>query len=198
MITRALEKYKVSTTNQAVTSYAGLPLLLGMAKSLGLEEKLNGLPVKERAAGLPTGGNDIQLDGVVAIGWGGVGRYRSVERGRGIEGAVGEIPGGEYGGRISEAVREFIDTPAGTNPIGDGGEGDPSGGVEIGGCGRGRLFSGVTEIGGGDELRRGMGVYPRGGDVRGAEDASGGIISAWERIADGEFGRSFGSNIWRR
>jgi len=51
MITSALEKYKVSTTKQAVTSYAGLPLLLGMAKSLGLEKKLNELGVKARARG---------------------------------------------------------------------------------------------------------------------------------------------------
>lgn len=51
MITRALDKYKLSTTKQAVTSYAGLPLLLGMAKSLGLEETLNRLPVKERDRG---------------------------------------------------------------------------------------------------------------------------------------------------
>ena len=51
MITKRLEEYKVSTTKQAVTSFAGLPLLLGMAKSLGLEEKLNTLPIKERKRG---------------------------------------------------------------------------------------------------------------------------------------------------
>jgi hypothetical protein len=160
MITRALEKYKVSTTNQAVTSYAGLPLLLGMAKSLGLEEKLNGLPVKERARGYPPAETIFSLMGMLQSGGVALDDIDLLNGDEGLRELLGEIPGGEYGGRISEAVREFIDTPAGTNPIGDGGEGDPSGGVEIGGCGRGRLFSGVTEIGGGDELRRGMGGIP--------------------------------------
>lgn len=45
MILQNLEIYKVSTTNQAITSFAGLPLLLGMARSLGLEAKLNALPL---------------------------------------------------------------------------------------------------------------------------------------------------------
>jgi hypothetical protein len=51
MVTNWLDKYKVSTTKQAVTSFAGLPLLMGMAKSLGLEKTLNRLPVKERSRG---------------------------------------------------------------------------------------------------------------------------------------------------
>lgn len=68
MITRALEKYKVSTTNQAVTSYAGLPLLLGMAKSLGLEERLNRLPVKERARGFTPWETVLSLMGVLQSG----------------------------------------------------------------------------------------------------------------------------------
>ena len=51
MILKNLEKFKISTTKQAVTSFAGLPLLLGMAKRLGLEEALNTLPIKERDRG---------------------------------------------------------------------------------------------------------------------------------------------------
>ena len=51
MITKNLDKYKVSTTEQTITSYAGLPLLMGMARSLGLEGKLNGLKLKERERG---------------------------------------------------------------------------------------------------------------------------------------------------
>ena len=38
MLLKNLDMYKVSTTDQAVTSFAGLPLLLGTARSLGLEE----------------------------------------------------------------------------------------------------------------------------------------------------------------
>ena len=51
MITKNLDRYKVSTTEQTITSYAGLPLLMGMARSLGLQEKLNGLKLKERERG---------------------------------------------------------------------------------------------------------------------------------------------------
>jgi hypothetical protein len=68
MITRALEKYKLSTTRQAVTSYAGLPLLLGMAKSLGLEEELNALPVKERAKGYTPAESMFSLMGMLQAG----------------------------------------------------------------------------------------------------------------------------------
>jgi hypothetical protein len=51
MLLNVLDQYKLSTTKQAVTSFAGVPLFLGMAKSLGLEKVLNALPVKERARG---------------------------------------------------------------------------------------------------------------------------------------------------
>ena len=56
MITKNLDKFKITTTKQAITSFAGLPLLLGMAKNLGLEEQINALPLKERArAGICVG-----------------------------------------------------------------------------------------------------------------------------------------------
>lgn len=51
MLLENLDRYKLSTTDQAVTSFAGLPLLLGTGRSLGLEERLNALPVKERERG---------------------------------------------------------------------------------------------------------------------------------------------------
>jgi hypothetical protein len=68
MITRVLEEYKVSTTKAAVTSYAGLPLLLGMAKSLGLEEALNGLRVKERAKGYKPAETIFSIMGLLQAG----------------------------------------------------------------------------------------------------------------------------------
>ena len=108
---------------------------------------------------------------------GGVGRFGFLERRRRGAGAVGEITRGEYGGRISEAVREFGDTPAGANPIGGGGEGDPSGGVEIGEC---DLFSGgatgvygvcgektigvTEELGDVDDQYGAVTINPPGGD----------------------------------
>lgn len=68
MLTSALEEYKLSTTKQAMTSYAGLPLLLGMAKSLGLEEKLNALPVKERARGYKPAETIFSIMGLLQAG----------------------------------------------------------------------------------------------------------------------------------
>ena len=50
MLTKNLDKYKVETTKESLTSFAGLPLLWGMGRSLGLEEKLSGLKIKEREA----------------------------------------------------------------------------------------------------------------------------------------------------
>jgi len=46
MLLKNLDRFKVSTTDLAVTSYAGLLLPLGMGRSLGLEEELNRLGVK--------------------------------------------------------------------------------------------------------------------------------------------------------
>ena len=68
MLIKNLEKYKLSTTKQAVTSFAGLPLLLGMAKSLGLEEKLNALPIKERARGYSPAEATFTLMGLLQAG----------------------------------------------------------------------------------------------------------------------------------
>lgn len=68
MITEALEEYKVTTTKAAVTSYAGLPLLWGMAKSLGLEEALNGLAVKEREKGYKPAETIFSIMGLLQAG----------------------------------------------------------------------------------------------------------------------------------
>ncbi len=68
MVIKNLEKYKVSTTRQAVTSFAGLPLLLGMAKSLGLEEQLNTLPIKERQRGYKPAEAAFTLMGLIESG----------------------------------------------------------------------------------------------------------------------------------
>ena len=68
MVIKNLEKYKVSMTKQAVTSFAGLPLLLGMAKSLGLEEQLNTLPIKERQRGYKPAEAAFTLMGLLQSG----------------------------------------------------------------------------------------------------------------------------------
>lgn len=68
MITKNLDKFKISTTKQAITSFAGLPLLLGMAKNLGLEEQLNALPLKERARGYKPAESAFALMGLIQSG----------------------------------------------------------------------------------------------------------------------------------
>ena len=68
MLTRNLDEFKVSTTKQAITSFAGLPLLLGMARSLGLEAKLNALPLKERKRGYSPAEMIFALMGLLQAG----------------------------------------------------------------------------------------------------------------------------------
>ena len=68
MITKNLCDFKITTTKQAITSFAGLPLLLGMAKNLGLEEQLNALPLKERARGYKPAESAFALMGLIQSG----------------------------------------------------------------------------------------------------------------------------------
>ena len=65
MVTKNLHKFKLETTKQAITSFAGLPLLAGMAKNLGLEEQLNALPLKERARGYKPAESAFALMGLI-------------------------------------------------------------------------------------------------------------------------------------
>lgn len=68
MLLKNLDVYKVSTTDQPVTSFAGLPLLLGTARGLGLEERLNALAVKERARGCTPAESVFSLMGSILGG----------------------------------------------------------------------------------------------------------------------------------
>lgn len=68
MITKNLGNYKITTTKQAITSFAGLPFLLGMAKTLGLEEQFNVLPLKERARGYSPAESAFALMGLIQSG----------------------------------------------------------------------------------------------------------------------------------
>ena len=68
MITKNLDKFKITTTKQAITSFAGLPLLLGMAKNLGLEEQINALPLKARARGYKPSESAFALMGLIQAG----------------------------------------------------------------------------------------------------------------------------------
>lgn len=68
MVTKNLDKFKITTTKQAITSFAGLPLLLGMAKNLGLEEQFNALPLKARARGYKPSESAFALMGLIQSG----------------------------------------------------------------------------------------------------------------------------------
>jgi len=68
MITKNLIGFKITTTKQSITSFAGLPLFLGMAKNLGLEEQLNALPLKERARGFKPAESAFALMGLIQAG----------------------------------------------------------------------------------------------------------------------------------
>lgn len=68
MLTKNLLRFKIATTKQAITSFAGLPLLLGMAKNLGLEEEINALPLKCRARGYKPSESAFALMGLIQAG----------------------------------------------------------------------------------------------------------------------------------
>jgi len=104
MITRALEKYKVSTTGQAVTSYAGLPLFLGMAKSLGLEERLNRLPVKLRERGYRPAETIFSLMGLLQSGAVALDDMKLLNGDEGLRALLGTFPAANT---VGEFLRRF-------------------------------------------------------------------------------------------
>ena len=68
MLLKNLDRFKVSTTDLAVTSYAGLLLPLGIGRSLGLDEELNRLEVKERKRGYTAAEVGFTLMGLIQAG----------------------------------------------------------------------------------------------------------------------------------
>jgi len=100
MITRNLDEYKVSTTKQAITSFAGLPLLLGMARRLGLEEELNALPIKERKRGYKPAEPVFTLMGMLQSGGVALDDVALLRGDEGMRELLGELPAantlGEY------------------------------------------------------------------------------------------------------
>lgn len=68
MITKNLNKFKITTTKQAISSFAGLPLFASMAKNLGLEEQFNTLPLKKRARGYKPAESAFALMGLLQCG----------------------------------------------------------------------------------------------------------------------------------
>ncbi len=182
MITSWLEKYKLSTTKQKVTSYAGLPLLLGMAKNLGLEEALNRLPVKKRNRGYKPAETIFSLMGMLQSGGMALDDMGLLAGDEGMRTMLGALPAANT---MGEFLRRFgnsalhrlgrIQLETAVQVIEASGLSSIT--VDIDAFflesqksdvkmnydkfdhgGYRRVFSGVTEIGCEDELRGGVGI----------------------------------------
>jgi len=121
MVTKNLGVYKITTTKQAITSYAGLPLLLGMAKNLGLEEQFNTLPLKKRARGYKPAESAFALMGLIQSGGEALDNVSLLKGDEGLSELCGGIPAsntiGEwlrrYGGKtVQQLGRIQLDTAA--------------------------------------------------------------------------------------
>jgi len=104
MITENLDKYKVSTTKAAITSFAGLPLLLGMARNLGLEQELNALPIKERERGYKPAEPALTLMGTMQSGGTALDDVSLLKGDAGMGELLGDIPAANT---LGEYLRRF-------------------------------------------------------------------------------------------
>jgi hypothetical protein len=104
MLLENLDRYKLSTTDQAVTSFAGLPLLLGMGKSLGLEERLNALPVKERERGYRPAESIFSVMGLIQAGGESLDDIRLLAGDEGMQRLLGGMPAANT---LGEFLRRF-------------------------------------------------------------------------------------------
>ena len=107
MLLKNLDKYKLSTTKQAITSFAGLPLLLGMARRLGLEEKLNALPLKERERGYKPAETILALMGLLQAGGVALDDVSLLRGDEGLRQLLGELPAANT---LGEFLRRFSKT----------------------------------------------------------------------------------------
>lgn len=107
MILRNLDEYKLSTTKQTITSFAGLPLLLGMSRSLGLEKKLDALPLKERRRGYSPAEMTLTLMGLLQAGGVALDDVSLLRGDEGLLELLGELPAANT---LGEYLRRFSGT----------------------------------------------------------------------------------------
>ena len=107
MILRNLDEYKLSTTKQAITSFAGLPLLLGMARSLGLEEKLNALPLKKRERGYTSAETILTMIGLLQTGGVALDDVSLLRGDEGLRVLLGELPAANT---LGDSLRRYSAT----------------------------------------------------------------------------------------
>ena len=104
MITKNLNNFKITTTKQAITSFAGLPLFMGMAKVLGLEEQFNTLPLKKRARGYKPAENAFALMGLLQSGGEALDDISLLKGDSGLSKIWGKIPAANT---LGEWLRRF-------------------------------------------------------------------------------------------
>lgn len=109
MILENLDRYKLSTTKAAVRSFAGLPLLLGMAKSLHLEEGLNQVleRLKERERGYTPAQSVFTLMGILQAGGKALDDVRLLSGDEGLRVLLGIFPAANT---LGEFLRRFTAT----------------------------------------------------------------------------------------
>lgn len=104
MITRNLERFKIETTKQAITSFAGLPLMMGIARSLGLEEALNKLKLKARERGYQPFESAVTLMGLIQSGGRALDDVSLLKGDAGLMGLLGAMPASNT---LGEWLRRF-------------------------------------------------------------------------------------------
>jgi hypothetical protein len=107
MILPNIDRIKLSTTKTAVTSFAGLPMVLGMAKSLGLEETLNTLPLKERERGYRPAESIFSLMGLIQAGGVALDDIALLQNDHGLKTLWGNVPASNT---LGETLRRFNGT----------------------------------------------------------------------------------------
>ena len=104
MITKNLSKFKIIPTKQAITSFAGLPLFMSMAKVLGLEEQINALSLKKRARGYKPAENAFTLMGLLQSGGEALDDVSLLKGDNGLREICGKIPAANT---LGEWLRRF-------------------------------------------------------------------------------------------
>ncbi len=104
MITKNLNKFKITTTKQKITSFAGLPLFMSMAKNLDLEEEFNALPLKKRARGYKPAENAFTLMGLLQSGGQALDDVSLLKGDDGLKEIWGKIPAANT---LGEWLRRF-------------------------------------------------------------------------------------------
>ena len=109
MILENLDRFKLSTTKSAVTSFAGLPLLLRMARSLGLERGLNWAlgRLKQRDRGYTAAESGFTLMGILQAGGNALDDVRLLSGDEGLRVLLGAIPAANT---LGEFLRRFTAT----------------------------------------------------------------------------------------